>query len=98
MKVINVSSGADGGQFHHENGLSTAFIFLLGLSGAAQRQTGAVSSGKSFIHCIYFSLTAMGKLEGSRGFTWTAQGHIGCSFIGKKFCPWHSFFFEYLGY
>ena len=33
MKVINVSSGADGGQFLHENVMSTAFIFLLGALG-----------------------------------------------------------------
>ena len=77
MKVINVSSGADGGQFHHENGLSTAFIFLLGLSGAAQRQTGAVSSGNRYIHCIYFPLTAIGKLWGSRGLSEVLRGSPG---------------------
>ena len=68
MKVINVSSGADGGQFHHENVMSAAFNFLLGaLGGQLRGRQGAVSSGKSYIHCIYFSLTAMGKLVGSRG-------------------------------
>ena len=38
----------------------------------------------SYIHCIYFSLTAMGKLVGSRGFSGAAHGHIGGSFIGEK--------------
>ena len=42
-------------------------FFFQGLSGVAQRQIGAVLSGKSYIHCIYFSLTAMGMLGGSRG-------------------------------
>ena len=32
--MINVSSGTDGGQFHHENAMSTVFIFLLGALGS----------------------------------------------------------------
>ena len=41
MKVINVSTGADGGQFHHENVMSTAFIFLLGaLGGSSEADRG----------------------------------------------------------
>ena len=37
MKVINVSSGTDGGQFHHENAMSTVFIFLLGALGGSSK-------------------------------------------------------------
>ena len=72
-------------------------FFFQGLSGVAQRQIGAVLSGKSYIHCIYFSLTALGELGGSSRFSGAAQGHIGGSFIGKKLCPGHLFFFEYWG-
>ena len=68
MKVINVSSGADWRQFHHEKVMSTAFIFLLGALG--------------------------GSSEADRG---QFQGHIGGSFIGKKQCPRHLFFFQYWG-
>ena len=88
-----VSSGADGGQFHHENVMSTAFIFLLG----ALRGTSEVDRGKSYILCIYFSLVAMCKLGDSRGllgFSGSSRGHIGGSFIGKKLCPRHLFYFE----
>ena len=92
--ALGGSSEEDKGQFHHENVISTAFIFLMG---ALRGSSEAVLSRKSYIHCIYFSLTAMGKLGGSQGFTGAAQGHIGGSFIGKKLCARHIFFFEYLG-
>ena len=76
MRVINVSSGTDGGQSHYENVMSTAFLFSWGLSGAAQGQTRG-----SFIRkkcdCIYFSLTAMGKLGGSRGLSGVLGGSRG---------------------
>ena len=71
--MINVKSGADGGQFHYENVMYTAFIFLLG---ALEGRQGAVSTRKSYIHCIYFSLTAMGKLGGSRGLLGAAEEHM----------------------
>ena len=45
MKVITVSSGADEGQFHHENVMSTAFIFSWGLSGVLGGSSGGNSGG-----------------------------------------------------
>ena len=35
--MINVSSGTDGGRFHHENAMSTVFIFLLGALGGSSK-------------------------------------------------------------
>ena len=85
MKVINVSSGADGVQLHHENVISTAFIFLLLAPGGSSE---AVSSGKIYIHCIYFSLTAMGKIRGSRGLSSvlgaSPRAYRGAVLLGKS--------------
>ena len=68
MKVINVSSGADGAQFHHENVMSTAFIFLLG---AAQRQTGGSFIRKKLypLHLFFFDCYGY-----ARGFSGAVQG------------------------
>ena len=39
--MINVSSGTDGGRFHHENAMSTVFFFLLGaLGGSSEADRG----------------------------------------------------------
>ena len=39
--MLDVSSKADGGQFHHENVMPTAFIFLLGaLAGSSEADRG----------------------------------------------------------
>ena len=65
-------------------------FFSWGLSEAAQRQTGAVSSGKKAYQLHLYFFDAMGELGGS-------QGHIRGRFTGKKLCPWHLFFFEYWG-
>ena len=70
---MNVS-GADGGQFHHEKVISTALIFSGGLSGVAQRQMGGSFIRKCYIHCIYVSLTAIGKFS---GFLWGSRGLLG---------------------
>ena len=42
MKLINVSSRTDGGQFHHENAMSTVFIFLLGALGGSSEADRAL--------------------------------------------------------
>ena len=62
-KLSGAAQGQMGGSFTKKV-MFTAFIFLLR---QLRGREGAVSSGKSYIHCIYFSLTAMGKLGGSRG-------------------------------
>ena len=56
MKVINVSSGADGGQFHHENVMSTAFIFLLvALGGSSEADRGQFHQEKLYpLHLFFF--------------------------------------------
>ena len=71
--------------------------WLLEVLGAAQRHIGDSLLRKSYVHCIYFSLTGMGKLGGSWWFSGAAQGQMGGSFIRKKLCPRHLFFFEYWG-
>ena len=71
--MINVSSGADGGQFHHKNVMH--FFSFVGSWGQLRGKQWSVSSGKSYIHCIYFSLTSMGKLGGS----WGLFGFLGGS-------------------
>ena len=67
MKVINVSSGTDGGRFHHENAMSTVFIFLLGALGGSSKADGAVSSGKKSYQLHLYFFDAMGELGGSQG-------------------------------
>ena len=52
MKVINVSSGTDWGQFHHENAMSTVFIFLLGaLGGSSKANRGQIGDPKGELEC-----------------------------------------------
>ena len=46
---------------------------------------GAVSSGKSYIYSIYFYLTAMGKLGGSRGLSGATKGIKGAVLLGKSY-------------
>ena len=47
MKVITLSLGVDEGQFHHENVMSTAFIFLWGaLEGSSEAESGQFHKGK----------------------------------------------------
>ena len=75
MNVSGVAQGQMVGSFIMKKLYPLYLFFSLGLSGVAQRQIGAVLSGKSYIHCIYFSLTAMGKLGGS----WGLSGALGGS-------------------
>ena len=91
------AQGQMGGSFIMKMLCPLHLFFSWGLSGQLRGRQGAVSPGKSYIHCIYFSLTAMGKLGGSRGLSGAAQGHIGGSSIGEKLCPRHLFFFESWG-
>ena len=65
--MINVSSGTDGGRFHHENAMSTVFIFLLGaLGGSSKADRGQFHQKKSYSLHLYF-FDSMCKLGGSRG-------------------------------
>ena len=87
--------------------MSTASIFLSeALEGSLEADSAKFDKKKSYVHCIYFSITAMGKLVDSRrfsgalggsfGFLEAAQGHMWGSFI-RKLCLRHLFFFEYWG-
>ena len=53
---MNVSSGADGGQFHHENVMSTAFILLLGaLRGSSEADRGSFIRKKLYpLYLLFF--------------------------------------------
>ena len=70
-KGLGGSSGADGGSFIMKKLCPLHSFFSLGQLRGRQ---GAVSSGKTYIHCIYFSLIPICKqgvsrvLEGSLGF------------------------------
>ena len=75
MNVSGVAQGQMEGSFIMKKSYPLYLFFSQGISGVAQRQIGAVSSGKSYIHCIYLSLTAMGKLGGS----WWFSGALGGS-------------------
>ena len=68
VKVIKVSPGADGGQFHHKKVISTAFIFLSrALGGSSEADRGLPG--------------LLGVPRGSWGFSEAAQGHMGGSLI-----------------
>ena len=74
--------------------MSTAFIFLLGaLGGSSEADRGQFHQEKVISTASIFLLLLLVSLGALKA----AQGQRGGSFIKKKLCPRHLFFFEYLG-
>ena len=89
------------GQSHHENVMSTPFIFLLGaLRGSSEADRGQFHQEKVISTASIFSLTAMGKLGGSQGLSGVLGGSSETyrgQFYWEKLCLQHLFFFEFWG-